>query len=167
MSEQNKAIARNFLETAWGKKDIQGIEKYVAADHVNHGPFTDQMPAGVEGDKAFVSTFLNAFPDVRMTIDQQEDEGDLVRTWVTYTATQTGQLMDIPATGNQAVVPVFITDRGRRAHVLLTIEEYNRLAGKGMSVLESLAQPGGPEYDFDVEFPRSRELARSFDFDLD
>lgn len=63
--------------------------------------------------------------------------------------------------------PVFITDRGRRAHVLLTIEEYNRLAGKGMSVLESLAQPGGPEYDFDVEFPRSRELARSFDFDLD
>lgn len=111
MSEQNKALARNLLETAWGKKDIEGIAKYVTADHVNHGPFTDQMPAGIEGDKAFVSSFLAAFPDVRFTIDQQEAEGDLVRTWVTYTGTQTGQLMDIPPTGRQAVVQVLITDR--------------------------------------------------------
>ena len=111
MSEQTKAVARNFLETAWGKRDIDGIEKHVTADHINHGPFTDQMPAGVEGDKAFVSSFLTAFPDVRYTIDQQEDEGDLVRTWVTFRGTQTGQLMDIPPTGRQVTVPVLITDR--------------------------------------------------------
>lgn len=50
--------------------------------------------------------------------------------------------------------PVFITDRGRPAHVLLSIEEYRRLTAKGMSIAESLAHPGGPEYDFDVEFPK-------------
>ena len=37
--------------------------------------------------------------------------------------------------------PVFITDRGRTAHVLLTIEDYRRIAGKGASIVESLAMP--------------------------
>jgi len=63
--------------------------------------------------------------------------------------------------------PVFITDSGQPAYVLLTIAEYNRLAGMGKSVAEALAQSGGSEYDFEVEFPRSRELAPSFDIDLD
>jgi len=62
--------------------------------------------------------------------------------------------------------PVFITDRGKPAHVLLSIEDYNRLSGKGMSVAEAFAQTG-PEADFDYDFDqfRSREIARPFDFD--
>lgn len=35
--------------------------------------------------------------------------------------------------------PVFITDRGRPAHVLLCMEDYQRLAGAKTSVLEALA----------------------------
>ena len=37
--------------------------------------------------------------------------------------------------------PVFITDRGRPAHVLLSIEEYRKLTGRGKSLAEALAQP--------------------------
>ena len=44
--------------------------------------------------------------------------------------------------------PVFITDRGRPAHVLLTIEDYRRLAGGNMSLAEALAQPGGADFEF-------------------
>jgi prevent-host-death family protein len=44
--------------------------------------------------------------------------------------------------------PVFITDRGRPAHVLLTIEDYRRLAGGNMSLAEALAQPGDSEFAF-------------------
>jgi prevent-host-death family protein len=43
--------------------------------------------------------------------------------------------------------PVFITDRGRPAHVLLTIEDYERLTGGRMSLAEALAQPG-TNFDF-------------------
>jgi len=43
--------------------------------------------------------------------------------------------------------PVFITDRGRPAHVLLTIEDYQRLTGGNMSLAEALAQPG-PDFEF-------------------
>jgi prevent-host-death family protein len=45
--------------------------------------------------------------------------------------------------------PVFITDRGRPAHVLLTIEEYQRLSGGNMSLAEALAQPGNDDFEFD------------------
>jgi prevent-host-death family protein len=46
---------------------------------------------------------------------------------------------------------VFITDRGRPAHVLLTIEYYQRLAGGKISLAEALAQPAA---DLDFEPPR-------------
>ena len=45
--------------------------------------------------------------------------------------------------------PVFITDRGRPAHVLLTIEEYQRITGAPMTLVEALAQPDVPDFEFD------------------
>ncbi len=35
--------------------------------------------------------------------------------------------------------PVFITDRGRPAHVLLTIEDYRALSGRSASIVDLLA----------------------------
>ncbi len=46
--------------------------------------------------------------------------------------------------------PVFITDRGRAAHVLLTIEEYERLTGETPNIVELLAMPEGGEIEFDL-----------------
>jgi prevent-host-death family protein len=34
--------------------------------------------------------------------------------------------------------PVFITDRGRPSHVLLTVEEYDRIAGQQKSMADML-----------------------------
>ena len=50
--------------------------------------------------------------------------------------------------------PVFITDRGKPAHVLLCIEDYRRLAGQGRSLLETLSMPGLADIDLDP--PRAR-----------
>jgi PHD/YefM family antitoxin component YafN of YafNO toxin-antitoxin module len=50
--------------------------------------------------------------------------------------------------------PVIITDRGRPTHVLMTHEEYKRISARPMSLLEALAQPGGDEYDVDLDIPR-------------
>ena len=46
--------------------------------------------------------------------------------------------------------PVFITDRGRPSHVLLTIEEYQKLNSKGQrSLADLLAMPASEEIDFE------------------
>jgi prevent-host-death family protein len=59
--------------------------------------------------------------------------------------------------------PVFITDRGKPAHVLLSIEDYQRLTDKRRNLVEALSMPGLA--DIEVEFPRSGELARPADFE--
>jgi len=45
--------------------------------------------------------------------------------------------------------PVFITDRGRPAHVLLTIEDYQKLAGCAVGIADQLAMPGVEDIEFD------------------
>lgn len=44
--------------------------------------------------------------------------------------------------------PVFITDRGRPAHVLLSIDAYQRLVGGGPSILDLLSAPADDAIDF-------------------
>ena len=44
--------------------------------------------------------------------------------------------------------PVFITDRGKPAHVLLRIADYHKLVGQGVTLAEALAQPGIPDFEF-------------------
>ena len=65
--------------------------------------------------------------------------------------------------------PVFITDRGRPAHVLLSIEEYRRLAGIAdrpfVSIAASLAQSGpGGDFDFEVERDRTIHAFREIEW---
>ena len=59
--------------------------------------------------------------------------------------------------------PVFITDRGRPAFALLTIEDYYRLAGQHeVSLLEAMdAIPGGEGIEF--EAPRLKARFRAAD----
>ncbi len=54
--------------------------------------------------------------------------------------------------------PVFITDRGRPAHVLLSIEDYRRITGKRQSIADLLAIPGPA--DGELELPRRTERAK-------
>ncbi len=59
--------------------------------------------------------------------------------------------------------PVFITDRGRPAHVLLTIEEYQRITGNQTSIVKLLSMPEITDVDFDAPH-LSGELYRPADF---
>ena len=45
--------------------------------------------------------------------------------------------------------PVFITDRGRPAHVLLSIEAYRRLTGQRESIIDLLADTEAAEVSFE------------------
>ena len=45
--------------------------------------------------------------------------------------------------------PVFITDRGRPAHVLLSIEEYRKLTQSQASIVDLLAMTEGGDIEFE------------------
>jgi len=58
--------------------------------------------------------------------------------------------------------PVFITDRGRPAHVLLTIKDYRLLTHSQSSIVELLAMPVGGDIDFEPA-PLSSPLYQTAD----
>jgi prevent-host-death family protein len=57
--------------------------------------------------------------------------------------------------------PVFITDRGRPSHVLLTFEAYEKLLG--VNVIERLGQPPGVE-DIEMVITPNKEAAHPATF---
>lgn len=58
--------------------------------------------------------------------------------------------------------PVFITDRGKPAHVLLSIQDYRKLTGQRRSIADALAMPEGDDIAFDP--PKARLGIRPADF---
>jgi hypothetical protein len=47
------------------------------------------------------------------------------------------------------LAPVFVTDRGKATHVLMSIEAYRRLAGQAESIVDLLAVPDAIDVDPD------------------
>jgi len=58
--------------------------------------------------------------------------------------------------------PVFITDRGKPSHVLLSIEDYQRITGGQRKIADALAMPGVEDIEFDA--PRVNIGIRPADF---
>ena len=58
--------------------------------------------------------------------------------------------------------PVFITDRGKPAHVLLSFDDYQRLTKQRRNIVDALAMPGIADIEF--EPPRVTIQSRPVDF---
>lgn len=58
--------------------------------------------------------------------------------------------------------PVFITDRGRPAHVLLTFDAYKKITGGRTMIADLLAMPGIE--DLELEIPKLRDPPNPVDF---
>lgn len=46
--------------------------------------------------------------------------------------------------------PVFVTDRGRPTHVLMSIDAFRQLAGQTETLVDLLAMPGSADIDLDA-----------------
>jgi steroid delta-isomerase-like uncharacterized protein len=102
-SEQNKAIVRRAFEEPW-KGNLDVVDELIATNYIGHDPANPEPLRGPEGVKDFVSVYRAAFPDARITVEQQLAEGDLVATRWSGRGTHEGELMGISPTGKQATV---------------------------------------------------------------
>jgi steroid delta-isomerase-like uncharacterized protein len=144
MSDQNKALARRSIEEIWNRGNLAVINELVAPNATFHdasvpgGKFT-----GPEGMKQFVQIYREAFPDVRLTINDQVAEGDKVVTRWTATGTHKGQLMGIAPTGKHATVTGVDIDRYENGKVVEGWASYDMLGMlQQLGVVPSLAAAG-------------------------
>lgn len=102
MSEEDKAIARRYAEQFWNEGRVDVFEEIVAPDAVSHSM---QGDVGAEGWKQGTGMLRNAFPDLRITIeDEMAVDGKVVQRW-TISGTNEGELFGMPATGKRVAWP--------------------------------------------------------------
>ena len=97
-TEQNKSIVRRWVEEGWNKGNLEVVDQVYAPTYVQHEPAPETVNSS-ETLKQYVGTYLTAFPDLNLSIDDLVAEGDKVVWRFTSTGTQTGPFMGMPATG--------------------------------------------------------------------
>jgi steroid delta-isomerase-like uncharacterized protein len=100
MSEQNKQVARRFLQ-AFADGDLATLKQIVIEDIVDHNAPPGAAP-GRQGLLDAVERYRAGFPDMKLLIEREVAEGDLVVVYGMVTGTNTGPMMGAPATGKRA-----------------------------------------------------------------
>jgi predicted ester cyclase len=79
------------------------LDQLLASDYTNHDAPAG-TPAGIEGVRQIVKTFRAAFPDLKLTIEEQIAEGDKVCSLVTTRGTHRGAIFGIQPTDKPVVM---------------------------------------------------------------
>ena len=66
-TEENKAIACRYIEELFNQKNLATVDELNTPDFLLHNDATTIQ--GLESYKQFLSMYLNAFPDLHMTIE--------------------------------------------------------------------------------------------------
>ena len=99
MSAENKALARRWFEEVWNQGSAAAIDELLAANAVVHG--LGQEMQGPAAFKPFHAAYRDAFPDVRIEIEDMVAEGDKVAFRWSATATHRGGGLNFAATNRQ------------------------------------------------------------------
>jgi steroid delta-isomerase-like uncharacterized protein len=111
MTEENKRIARRIIDEIFGEGRMEVADELMSADFVGHDPSLPEAIRGPEGLKQAATGYRAGFPDLRIAVDEQCGEGDLVCTRWTATGTHSGDFWGTAATGKQATVTGMTMDR--------------------------------------------------------
>jgi steroid delta-isomerase-like uncharacterized protein len=103
--EQNKAIVRAYLDEIVNKGNMAAFDRFFSDDTVfnNAKGLRQQMTA--------MQAIRGAFPDYRLTIEDQIAEGDKVVTRVIFEGTHQGNFEGVAATGRRVTWPGIAIDR--------------------------------------------------------
>jgi predicted ester cyclase len=104
-SEDNKRVVANFVEVCQNRHDLAAADEIFHPEFVNHyapaGRPMPSTPRPAGGFQTFYGLLLQAFPDASMEINEQLAERDLVATRKTLLGTNSGEIWDLPPTGNR------------------------------------------------------------------
>jgi steroid delta-isomerase-like uncharacterized protein len=105
--EQNKATARSFYE------DFSNWDKVVGLLSPDYFSYSAGAPGPLSRDQheAMVRSAVAAFPDLKITIEDQIAEGDKVITRLSTTGTHLGDFMGMSATGKSFTMEGGTLDR--------------------------------------------------------
>ena len=125
-AERNKALVRCVIEEAMNRGNLSVAEELIAADYV-YREATAVEKRGREGFRHLIISYRTAFPNVRVTVDQQVAEGDWVVTKWTAARTRPGNCFGTPPTNKRVAVQGIVISRIADGKVAEEFECYDAL----------------------------------------
>jgi predicted ester cyclase len=105
-AEQNKATVTRFNKEFIERGDINAFNEIIAPEFLNQTA-PPGVPKGPEGVMYFFNHFLKpAFPELKIEIQRQVAENDMVTTHKVFHTVHKGDFMGIPATGKNVTMEV-------------------------------------------------------------
>jgi steroid delta-isomerase-like uncharacterized protein len=101
--EENKAIFRGYLEEVFNQGNLEVVDE-IFDRYVSHQLDGSTLERGPKDVRRFVSEFRSAFPDLRLSIEEQIAEGDKVVNRITFRGTHLREWRGMAPTGEEVEI---------------------------------------------------------------
>lgn len=120
------AFERTWIE-GLNSGDVSAADKAFAPDCVIHINGSPDPNLRLDAFKQMIAGLLSAFPDLRLTVEDQIVAGDKVATRWSAEGTNTGALGPVPATGHRIRIAGLILDRVVDGKVVERWEQWDQM----------------------------------------
>ena len=110
LTADNKNVIRRFVEEVLNEGRFEVLDELVLDDFVELDPLPGQSQ-GREGLREVIRQMRISFPDMHWVVDEMIGEAEKVCTRFTWTGTQCGSFLGVPATGRHVTVEGVVIDR--------------------------------------------------------
>jgi steroid delta-isomerase-like uncharacterized protein len=121
------AYERTWIE-GLNRGDVSIAERVFAPDSVIHINGSPEPNLNVDGFKQMIAGLLAAFPDLRITVEDQIVAGDKVATRWTAEGTNSGAFGPVSATGRRVRIGGMVLDRVVDGKVVERWEQWDQMA---------------------------------------
>jgi steroid delta-isomerase-like uncharacterized protein len=133
----------------WNNRNLDYLDEVYSPDFVLHALWQNTSAGGAieakgtEPAKQVIGGWFTGFPDIKVTVEDQVAEGDLVASRHSSHGTHTDTFMGMPPTGKEAVVTGMTVTRIADGKI---VEAWTSWDALGMFEQLGIA-PGGPPAD--------------------
>jgi predicted ester cyclase len=121
MSKDAKAVVRRFIEQVQDQHRLDLVDELFDPEYIDHATPGGMPPSAakhpVDGFKQFFSGILSAFPDLRVTLEDQIAEGDKVVTRKRIFGIHSGLFWGVAPSGKRVELEVIDISRVRNARL--------------------------------------------------
>jgi predicted ester cyclase len=108
--DANRAVVRRWIETFNNPYTPQTEVDVLAPGYIAHAPGLPG-PLDLEAWTQFTAAFVEAFPDLRLTVEDIFSGGNMVAARVAFRGTHRGEFQGIPPTGKEVAFSSIEIDR--------------------------------------------------------
>ena len=103
-TEQNKQVVQRFLEECWNHGNLNKASEFLTETVRFHDPVFPNLSAGIQNAKNHIEGSRQAFPDLRITIDDTiAERNEVVLHW-SASGTHKGQFLGMQPTNRKVTV---------------------------------------------------------------